>query len=366
MSGLVGYVGYECGALIEESVALPASPYAMPDLYFGVYDGCVAFDIARRKAFIFSQDAAVGDALEEKLAGDRQSCRPDVGAFGPHISLTSKNEFRRAVETAIERIRDGEFYQANLSQRLIADSARPFDAYALFADATKASSAAYGAFLQLGESQLLSLSPERFFVVDSPRDGRRQSIVAEPIKGTRPRGRSKEEDETLLAALISDAKDRAENIMIADLTRNDLSRICADFSILEDAICEPVSHANVHHLVSRISGGLCGDVDAVDALKALFPCGSITGAPKVQSMKAIAEIEGVGRGPYCGAIGYIDDRGGADFSVAIRIAIAEGRRLTVPVGGGVTLRSDPQSEYEETIAKARGWLDVIGDRSCAE
>ena len=150
--------------------------------------------------------------------------------------------------------------------------------------------------------------------------------------------------------------------MIADLMRNDLSRICEDRSIREEAICELRSYANVHHLVSRIGGVLRRDVSVIDVFEALFPCGSITGAPKVAAMEAIARIEGVGRGPYCGAIGYMDDRGGADFSVAIRTMTtsSDRRAIVAPVGGGITLQSDPHKEYQETIDKSKDSLFALG------
>jgi len=358
-SGLVGFAGYECGALVEPSVTAPRSPYRLPDLFFGSYDACIAFDARSRQAFAFGRSRLAVDRLEASLGRRPAAVASFEAAFNGGVALTSADDYRRAVAGTIERIRDGELFQTNLSQRFFARAIKEYSSFDLFAAALNTSSAPYAAYLQCGAAQILSLSPERFFAV-KPEGGDKFSIVAEPIKGTRPRGLTAEEDERLLAELICDPKDRAENIMIADLMRNDLSRICANHSIREEAICEPVSHAGVHHLVSRISGGLRRDVTAVDALKTLFPCGSITGAPKVQAMKVIAEVEGVGRGPYCGAIGYIDDRGGADFSVAIRIAIAEAGGMTIPVGGGVTLRSDPQAEYEETLTKARSWLAAIG------
>jgi para-aminobenzoate synthetase component 1 len=225
------------------------------------------------------------------------------------------------------------------------------------------SSAGYAAFLPGREGAVLSASPELFFRIE-PSSGGGARIVAEPIKGTRPRGATPEEDAALAAALLADPKDRAENVMIADLTRNDLSRICRDGGVREEAICALATHAGVHHLVSRIGGELLDGVDAAAALRALFPCGSITGAPKIEAMRAIAEIEGEGRGPYCGAIGFIDDAGASTFSVAIRTAVAERRsaalRLSLPVGGGVTLRSDSDAEYEETRTKARGLLAALG------
>ena len=358
-SGLLGYAGYECGALVEPSVALPRTPYALPDFHFGAYDACAAFDVERRRVFLISRNEAAGERLAAALGAPGDAWRPAANRFSPPHFAVSAEDYERAVDGAIARIRDGEFYQANLSQRFFVEAQAPFDPFSLFASAAAASSAAYGAFLQLGVAQILSLSPERFFAVRRNSD-RRLSIVAEPIKGTRPRSDIPQEDARLLSELMADPKDRAENIMIADLTRNDLSRICEDHTVREESICEAVSLASVHHLVSRISGVLREDLGAVDALEALFPCGSITGAPKIQAMKAIADIERIGRGPYCGAIGYLDDRGAADFSVAIRIAIAEGRRVATPVGGGVTLRSDPGTEYQETIAKARAWLGAFG------
>lgn len=363
-TGLAGFIGYECGAAIEPSVRLPASPYDLPDFSIGAYDACAAFDNARGRAFICFQSRSAADRLEAALGAGGAALNAAQDAFEPPLSLTPADQYRHSVAEAMERIRAGEFFQANLSQRFIIRARASFNAFSLFAAASASSSAPFGAFLPQEGAQILSLSPERFFAVKKQAD-ESLLIVAEPIKGTRPRGRTPDADRRLLQELMNDPKDRAENVMIADLTRNDLSRICLNHSIAEAAVCEPVSHENVHHLVSRISGVLRPELTAADALMTLFPCGSITGAPKVQAMKAIAEIEGAGRGPYCGAIGYIDDRGGADFSVAIRIAIAEREKLTVPAGGGVTLRSDPDAEYRETLAKAHAWTRIVNDRDLA-
>lgn len=357
-SGVVGFAGYECGGFIEPSAAGPASPYAIPDFSFAAYDAIAAFDRTARRAFVSGRSPAAAERLEALLgAGDAGPVRSPSFAFKG--SNFSREAYCAAVAAVVERIRDGELFQANISQRIEAAALAPLDPYALFKIASATSSAPFGAFLQHGASKILSLSPERFFAVRRI-DGGRLAIVAEPIKGTRPRGATPEEDARLQAELAADPKDRAENVMIADLTRNDLSKICEDHSVREEAICEAVAHATVHHLVSRISGVLRRELDAADALAALFPCGSITGAPKAQAMTVIAEIERSGRGPYCGAIGYIDDRGGADLSVAIRLAIVEGERLFIPVGGGVTLRSDPQAEYDETLDKAQQFLRLIG------
>lgn len=361
-SGVVGFIGYEAAQFIEPDLALPRSPYALPEATLGVYDAAALFSRRQRRAFVTGRcektatrlKAALGVGAPANAAGDEL-----LPVFGPVSSTMTSDQYVAAVEGVIENILDGDFYQVNLSHRLSVEADQSFSSFALFRNLARASDAFHGAFLQLPKGDVISNSPERFFRIGQNADGRRD-IIAEPIKGTRARGGSPEEDQALASALQSDPKDRAENIMIADLLRNDLSRICEDGTICEDAICALMRLANVHHLVSKISGVLRRDISMGEVFAALFPCGSITGAPKIEAMNAIARIERVGRGPYCGAIGYIDDRGGADFSVAIRTIIAEGRRLTIPVGGGITLLSNPYKEYEETIIKARGALKAIG------
>ena len=357
-SGLVGFVGYEMAGQVEPSGAGPASPFSLPDMAFGAYDAVALFDRRRRRALIASVDAAPATRLREALG---EGAEADAGpvAFDAPSSNFSCEEYERAVAGVIEDIREGRLFQANIAQQLAATGhAAPFDIFRRMS----AGDAPFGAFLLYNDGAIVSNSPERFFRIEPAADGAR--ILAEPIKGTRPRGQNDAEDAALAAELLADPKDRAENIMIADLMRNDLSRICRDGTIHEEAICALVTHANVHHLVSRIAGVLHEGMTPAAALAALFPAGSITGAPKVEAMKVIAELEGVGRGPYCGAIGYIDDRGGADFSVAIRTMVVEkdggGARAVFPVGGGVTLRSDPQAEYMETMVKARGALKALG------
>lgn len=356
LSGLVGFAGYECGGLLETRGAGPASRGAAPDFHFAAYDAIAAFDRETRRAFIAAPSRSRVLALESSLGADAFEARTTPLHFAGSNFPAAR--YRAAVCAVIDRIRDGAIYQANISHRMVFRSDEPIDAYALFAQALARSAAAHAAFLNVGASQIVSLSPERFFAVTP--DARGRTIRAEPIKGTRPRGGTPEQDSALARALEESAKDRAENTMIADLTRNDLSRLCADGSINEEAICERISLATVHHLVSKISGRLRDEISAPAALAALFPCGSITGAPKIEAMRTIAGIERVARGPYCGAIGYIDDRGDADFSVAIRTALVEGRRLELPVGGGVTLRSDPDAEYEETLDKAAWFLTLAG------
>lgn len=358
MSGALGFVGYETAHFFEPSLKLPASPFSLPDMHFGFYDAAGLFSRKRRQAYIAGRSESACKCLRDAL-GRNAPPAPLLPDFSALSSNFSRDRYQHAVAEAIENILDGDYYQANLTHQLkvIADGpVAPFDMFRLLMAQGDAS---HGALLQYETGAIVSNSPERFFKVEEGAFGGKR-IVAEPIKGTRPRGRTPQEDVSLAASLQADPKDRAENIMIADLLRNDLSRICKEDTIREDAICELLSLANVHHLVSRISGMLRDSIKPSDIFAALFPCGSVTGAPKVEAMNAIARIEGVGRGPYCGAIGYIDDRGFADFSVSIRTVIIENERVTLPVGGGVTLRSSPREEYEETIVKANAALKVLG------
>ena len=324
------------------------------------YDAVAAFDRDARRAFVEGRSRAAVDALVASLA------RPASPAAGLPDALRVRSNFARAdyeasVRALVARIFDGEFYQANMTQRLQIEFDQKLSAYALFARLCETSASPYAALVQCAGGAVISNSPERFFRLD-PRAGARRLHVA-PIKGTRRRGRTLGEDRAVAAELVNDEKERAENVMIADLLRNDLSRICKDHSLVEEAICVVETFAHVHHLVSRISADLRDDVDVFDVFDALFPCGSITGAPKIQSMIAIDEVERGGRGPYCGAIGFVDDGGYADFAVAIRTLIVEdeeaGSRLSVPVGGGVTALSDPSAEYEETLLKAKGAAPVF-------
>ena len=355
-SGLVGYVGYEALAGLEPTLDLPPSPYALPDAQFGVYDAAAVFSRDERRAFVTARSGAAGDKLES-LLGSQELTTESVTEWGALSSNFTRDAYVAAVSDVIERIRNGDFFQANIAQTLGARSQAPFSPFALLRRLAGESDAFFAAMFQYTDGVIVSNSPERFFFLDAA--GR---ITSEPIKGTRPRGRDSGEDNALAQGLLADPKDRAENVMIADLVRNDLSRICENHSIREEAICELMTLSRVHHLVSRIAGRLQEESGISDVFRALFPAGSITGAPKIEAMQTIGEKERYGRGPYCGAFGYIDDAGGADFAVAIRTMMidAERREIAIPVGGGITLRSDPGAEYEETLVKASAALSALG------
>ena len=260
--------------------------------------------------------------------------------------------YEEAVSKVVEYIRAGDCYQVNLSQRLLAPlREHPLDLYGRL---RKLNPAPFAAYFDLGDFQILSASPERFLKVENG------EVETRPIKGTRPRGRTPEEDAALIADLISNPKDRAENVMIVDLLRNDLGRVCEYGSVRVPTVCEIETFQYVHHLVSEVRGKLRPECGPLDLLRAAFPGGSVTGAPKVRAMEIIAELEPTARGPYCGSLGFIGFDGTMDTNILIRTFTAGGGWLQFPVGGGIVADSDPHREYEETLHKAAGLLRALG------
>jgi para-aminobenzoate synthetase component 1 len=251
-----------------------------------------------------------------------------------------------------EYIRAGDIFQANLSQRLEAPLTE--SPWALYTRLRAINPAPFAAYLDFDGVRVMSASPERFLRVDHER-----RVEARPIKGTRPRGLSPAHDAALGRALADSAKDRAENLMIVDLLRNDLSRVCRPGSVRVPELFAIEHYSTVHHLVSTITGVLEPGCDAVDLLCAAFPGGSITGAPKVRAMEIIAELEPSRRGVYCGAIGYLSRTGALDTSIVIRTYLALRDRVYFSVGGGIVADSDPEREYEETLDKARALIQAL-------
>ena len=269
---------------------------------------------------------------------------PVVGGFSASMTRAG---YVAAVERAKEWIAAGDIYQVNLSWRMEAEVAGP-PLWSLYRELRACSPAPMGAWISLAGREVLSSSPELFLRVS----GRR--IETRPIKGTRPRFADPAEDRRSADELCASEKEAAELIMITDLLRNDLGRVCGYGTVRVEDLLRLESLGQVHHLVSTVSGGLRGDCDAIDALAACFPGGSITGAPKVRAMQIIGELETVPRGLYCGAIGWLSFSGDACFNIAIRTLVREGGRLSYHVGAGIVADSDPEREYEETEHKAEG------------
>ena len=369
--GLVGYLAYDLGRRLESVPVAAAADQELPLVRLALHDWVLAWDRRTGAAWLAGRavDEHIG-RLDRRLADvierlrDRHPAKPVMAANAvPRLEFRSgldRAAFERGVEAVRAAIARGELYQANLTRRLEA----PFrgDPWPLYRCLRTGDPSLFSAFLDLGRSPvngapraLLSASPEPFLALTH--DGR---VAADPIKGTRPRGRDRDEDRALAAELLASAKDRAENVMIVDVLRNDLGRVCIPGTVRVPRLCRLERTAAVQHLVSTVTGRLAPGVDAFQVLAASFPGGSITGAPKIRAMQVLEHLEPVRRGPYTGAAGWIGADGAMQTSILIRTFVADGQRLTLHVGGGITWRSDPAAEWDETVAKARGPLSAIG------
>ncbi|MBI2862271.1 MAG: aminodeoxychorismate synthase component I [Chloroflexi bacterium] len=361
--GAVGYFAYELGRHLETLPQRARDDLRLPELCLGFYDWALAYDHAQQRVWIVSTGLPEGsdEAARARLAWVRERLRR--GHFPSEVgdgtfrtrsmtSTFSHAEYLAAVEAVKEYIAQGEVYQVNLSQRFQVEAL--VDPWALYLGLRRASPAPFAAYLGFPEAAILSASPEEFLRLDG------QMVTTRPIKGTRPRGRTPEDDRALATELLASAKDRAENLMIVDLLRNDLGRVCRIGSVRVPELFALESFPTVHHLVSTVGGDLREGLDAVDLLRACFPGGSITGAPKIRAMEIIDELEPVERSVYCGAIGYIGFDGSLRTSIAIRIIVVKDGVAYVPVGGGIVADSDPEAEYQETLDKARGAMTALG------
>lgn len=342
--GLAGFISYDFGRSLEPRARLPAFDTICPHLVLHSYETVVAFDHLQERAWIISTDPLAADRLESLLA------RKPPQAPGSHVITGWQSNFsREAYEAAITRTVDyilaGDIFQANITQMFSAPIPEDFDPLAFYRVLRLRNPATFAAFLDFGDVRVASSSPERLLRVDG------RVVEARPIKGTRRRDREPARDAALIADLTSSRKDRAENVMIVDLLRNDLSRVCKPGSVRVPVLCGLESYANVHHLVSVVEGELDDDAGMGQLLAAVFPGGSITGAPKIRAMEIISEIEQAPRGVYCGAIGYLGFNGRADLNIAIRTAQFADGMARVQGGGGITARSDPAAEYAESLIK---------------
>ncbi|MFO0808787.1 MAG: aminodeoxychorismate synthase component I [Gemmataceae bacterium] len=364
--GVAGLFGYGLCHSLERLPRPAHDEFRVPDIAVGRYDWVVSFDHVRGRAWFVSHDPRVDVGVLTVRAGSvsdvqggpslTRPARIDAPCLALHSGVTSnfdRRGYEAVVARAVEYIHAGDCFQVNLSQRLLAPlTEHPLDLYGRLRQRNPAPFAAY---FDLGRFQIASASPERFLRVYP--DG---EVETRPIKGTRSRGLTPREDAARLHDLVTSAKDRAENVMIVDLMRNDLGRVCEYGSVRVTKVCEPESYRTVHHLVSEVRGKLRPGLTAIDLLKAAFPGGSVTGAPKVRAMEIITELEQVARGPYCGSLAWIGFDGAMDSSILIRTFTAGGGWVQFPVGGGIVADSDPAREYEETLHKAEGLLRALG------
>lgn len=378
--GLVGFLGYDLGRRLESVPSIARVDQHLPVLRLGLHDWAIAWDRRRGEAWLGVREvdgdadraarrvswalARVAAFLDGRLPDPRPvpESRPVLEAAIPATfrSGTPRSAWLGQVEAVREAIGRGEIYQANLARRLEAPFAG--DPWPLFRRLRTGDPALFAGYLDLGASPatgrpraLLSASPEPFLAVDAA-----GGVSTDPIKGTRPRGRTRDEDRALARELLASPKDQAENVMIVDVLRNDLGRVCEPGSVRVPRLLRLERTAAVQHLVTTVTGRLAAGRDAFDLLAAAFPGGSITGAPKLRAMELIEGLEPVRRGPYCGAMCWIGPDGRLGSSILIRTFVADGERLTLHVGGGITWRSDAAAEWHETVAKARGPLTSIG------
>lgn len=357
--GAIGYAGYELGTAGN---FLPADNRAtpLPGGYFGLYTWALIVDHQLQASHLVFHPACTEVQkrdLRARFGGIDWGAAPRTEAF----QLTSAfeheftaEEYRTQIARILEYIRAGDIYQANFTQRFSAG----YEGSSLTAYLALRQLAAgpFSAFLSLPQGDILSLSPERFILADG------RFLQTEPIKGTAPRSSDPSLDRDLASALASSSKDRAENLMIVDLLRNDFGKVCTRGSVRVPSLFELQSFANVHHLVSTITGQLQEDTEFAQVLAASFPGGSITGAPKRRAMEVIRELERSPRGVYCGSIGYISSCGRADTNIAIRTLTASKGKLSCAAGGGIVADSDPAAEHKECLDKVRLLLETLESR----
>jgi len=369
--GLIGFIGYEAGDALERLSPPPPDDTGMPLAWFGVYDRLIVWDHeegtcagvatalagqdARRTADRLAElvDRVAGYEARPIRPGGAAEARAAAGALASPVVTSSLD--RAAYEAGVERIREhirrGDLFQANLTRRVSAPTG--LSGTELYGRLVEKSPAPYSAYLDTGVGEVASVSPELFL---HARSGR---VTTRPIKGTAARGATPEIDRDLAGRLVASEKDRAENVMIVDLLRNDLSRVCRPGSVRVPELAILESHAAVHHLVSTVEGRLEEGVGPVDLLRATFPGGSVTGAPKIRAMEILRVIEPVRRGVYTGAIGILGFHGDLQLSVAIRTAVVRGGYATYGTGGGITLASVAPEEWRESELKAAPFLSAL-------
>jgi para-aminobenzoate synthetase component 1 len=370
VGGAVGYLGYDLGHFIERLPATAADDLRVPDMAMAFYDTALVVDHQTRRAWIAAADLGVpgrpdaehrAGELFERLSSDAPAAgaaghgSPDGENAAPEIACNfTRADYLRAIQRAKDYIAAGDIFQVNLSRRF--EARLSISAPELYVRLRRINPAPMAAYLGGGDFAIVSASPERFLRV------RRGRVETRPIKGTRPRGRTPQEDAALAQELLRSEKDAAELAMIVDLERNDLGRVCSYGTVRVTRPRALESFPTVHHLVATVVGRLHAGCDRTELLKATFPGGSITGAPKIRAMQIIDELEPTRRSAYTGAIGYLGFDGGMDLNIAIRTFLVQGGRAWFQAGGGIVADSQPESEYDETAQKARALIEAVAGR----
>jgi para-aminobenzoate synthetase component I len=349
--GWAGYVSYDYGRQLEPKARIPAFAPLCPDMVFHLFDTVIAIDHLQERAWITGTTRQGISHLETLLSRPKQKLGHRVTvSVSPMIT---QGQHEKNVQSTVDYILSGDIFQANITQTFAATAPSDFDPFKLYEQLRKTNPAPFAALLDYGEVKIISSSPERLIRANG------RIAEARPIKGTRKRDEDALKDAALIADLTSSRKDRAENVMIVDLLRNDLSLVCKPGTVKVPVLCGLETYANVHHLVSVVEGELFDNVTAVGLLRAVFPGGSITGAPKVRAMEIIAELEAAPRGAYCGALGYLGFNGTCDFNIGIRtVQVADGV-MRLQGGGGITARSEAKAEYDESLVKIERIMEAM-------
>ena len=355
--GAIGYFGYDLARRLESLPVAAEDAEKIPEMAIGVYDWAVVVDHRERRSWLVGQgrdpdtDIKWNDLVRRFSEPPGEKSRVPFRITSPVASNMTRESYGRAFSRIHGYIEDGDCYQVNLAQRFAAEaSGDPWLAYQAL---RVINPAPFSAYLSTPYAQILSASPERFLKVE------RGQVETRPIKGTRPRAGHPRLDAELAETLRHSEKDRAENVMIVDLLRNDLSKNCAPRSVKVPKLFDVESFATVHHLVSTVTGELKSGRDALDLLRGCFPGGSVTGAPKLRAMQIIEEVEPHRRGVYCGAIGYVGFDGNMDTSIAIRTLVNSGGVMRFWAGGGIVADSTLEDEYQETFDKAAAMLRLL-------
>jgi anthranilate synthase component I len=370
IGGAIGYAGYDVVRYVENLPNAPADDRNLPDLAFGLYDRMVVFDNVSKAMYVIAMarlDLAGGDAkkayesaqrrvdeLVDRLSAPSPLPPADIASTGePQQAYRSnfrREDFEKAVLQCVEYIRAGDIFQVVISQRLEVDlTSDPFEVYRL----RVVNPSPFMFFVRTPEVTLVGSSPE---IMCRVVDGK---VTVRPLAGTRRRGATEEEDRQLAEELLADPKERAEHVMLVDLGRNDVGRVAKFGSVQLSDVMVIERYSHVMHITSNVTGQLRDDCDAFDALKACLPAGTVSGAPKVRAMQIIDELEPHRRGPYAGAVGYIDYSGNMDTCIALRTLVVQGNKAYIQAGAGIVADSVPASEYQETLNKAQGLLKAI-------
>jgi para-aminobenzoate synthetase component 1 len=381
--GAAGLFGYDLCHHLERLPRPGCDDFEVPDLAVGFYDWVVAFDHAADRAWLISTGLPENEPRRRRRRAERRlravkqwlRSRPSPSPWAPSpplqglapqwpvpglAGLTSnfpREGYLRTIRRAVEYVHAGDCFQVNIAQRLLYPALLP--AVELYRRLRERNAAPFAGYFDLGDFVLASASPERFLRLAAEGPHPPDGVETRPIKGTRPRGATPAEDAAQVEELRHSAKDRAENVMIVDLLRNDLGRVCRYGSVRVPAVCRVETYRTVHHLVSEVRGRLREGLGPIDLLRAAFPGGSVTGAPKIRAMEIIAELEPTARGPYCGSLGYLGFDGTMDTSILIRTFTLGRGWIQFPVGGGIVADSGPEAEYQETWHKAGGLLRAL-------